>query len=139
MQERRRAILWCVTALVVVGAATPILVRAAGKQPKKTDGSYQVTFGGYYTGTGTANVKNKKVMIKGTVEHDGQSFSFVAPNLQLDGDHFAGTANVAGGTKLTLHGRLDGYDADADFRGARLLCTYVDDAGHRGRIAGVLQ
>ena len=130
----------CVLACLLAGSLlAPGTLRASGKQPKKTNGQYAVTVAGYYTGTGTADIKNKKIMIKATVRVDdsGPPVDLVAPDLELDGDHFAGAAN-AQGAKLQLKGRLDGYAGDKDFRGARLLCTYTDEAGHAGRIAGVL-
>ena len=91
------------------------------------------------TTTGTVDVKNKKLSLVASITHDALSGTLSAPNLRLDGDHFEGTAILPSGINVNVRGRLDGYDADKDFRGARLLCTYVDDAGHRGRIVGVLQ
>jgi len=125
--------------LVVAGAATPVLLRAAGKQPKKTDGSYQVTVAGYYSGKGTVDVKNKKLSLVVDIVHEDLTAILSAANLHLDGDHFEGTTTLPGGTKVFIRGRLDGYESDKDFRGARLLCTYVDEAGHHGRIVGVLK
>jgi len=120
-------------------ALGPTLLSGAGKQPKKTDGGYTVTVGGYYEGSGTATVSPGRIRIRAQVVVAGspadRKLNLNAPNLTLDGDHFTGTANVQG-NKLTIRGRLDGYADDPDFHGARLLLTYVDSAGHSGRIAG---
>jgi len=117
------------------------MLSGAGKQPKKTDGGYAVTVGGYYEGSGTADVSPDRIRINADVVvagSDGRKLNMVAPNLTLDGDHFSGTANVQG-NKLTIRGRLDGYADDPDFHGARLLLTYTDSAGHSGRIAGTFR
>jgi hypothetical protein len=137
--NRRKINFALISTLLALAAVGPVLLNAAGKQPKKTDGGYRVTVGGFYTGTGTADVRNKKVTIRAEVRSAGGGTGTLnCPNLKLDGDHFSGTGNLQG-TKLTVRGRLDGYADDPDFRGARILCTYTDDAGNTGRIAGVLQ
>jgi hypothetical protein len=116
----------------------PVLVYARGKQPKKTDGQYRVTVAGFYQGSGTADVNNKRVTIRAEVRSDeGPGGTLVCPSPPLDGGDFTGTGDV-GGTTLQVRGRLDGYSGAPPFRGARLLCTYTD-AGHVGRIAGVLE
>ena len=131
-------VIGAVAAAIALG---PAFLVGAGKQPKKTDGGYTVTVGGYYEGSGTADVNPGQIRINADVVvagGNGRKLNMVAPNLTLDGDHFSGTANVQG-NKLTIRGRLDGYAGDPDFHGARLLLTYTDAAGHSGRIAGTFQ
>ena len=129
-------------AVVAAVALGPAFLSGAGKQPKKTDGRYTVTVGGYYEGSGTATVSPERIRIRATVVIAGspadRKLNLNAANLTLDGDHFSGTANVQG-NKLTIRGRLDGYADDPDFHGARLLLTYTDSAGHSGRIAGTFR
>lgn len=109
------------------------------KQPKGTDGDYVVTVSGYYTGRGTANVKNNKVELTAVVtDESGNSVLLEAKNLKLDGPHFSGVGRVDKAKVLQIRGRLDGYNPDQTFLAARIICDYTDDAGKRGRIAGVL-
>jgi hypothetical protein len=127
---------------VAAVALVPAILSGAGRQPRKTDGGYTVTVGGYYEGSGTARVSPDRIRIRAQVVVAGspadRKLNLNAPNLTLDGDHFSGTANVQG-NRLTIHGRLDGYADDPDFHGARLLLTYTDSAGHAGRIAGTFR
>ena len=142
MVVRNRFILGVCGAVMAAVALGPAILSGAGKQPKKTDGGYTVTVGGYYEGSGTASVSPGRIAISATVNiagsATGRDLKLNAPNLTLDGDHFTGTANVQG-NKLDIRGRLDGYAGDPDFHGARLLLTYTDAAGHSGRIAGTFE
>lgn len=139
MLHARRTIFVLCIALLGLGALAPALLYAAGKQPKKTDGQYRVTVAGAYRGNGTVEVKNKKVNINAKMRAEGEAEAdFVCPNLALDGDHFEGSGTFKG-LNFIVRGRLDGYDGDKTFRGARVLCTYTDGAGHSGRIVGVLE
>lgn len=123
-------------------ALGPVTVlHGVGRQPKKTNGAYQVTVAGYYAGTGTLTVRGKKVAIQATVEPadgKGAKLKFIASNLALNGDHFTGTATIQG-AQVNIRGRLDGYAGDPVFHGARCLCSYTDGGTHAGQIAGVLQ
>ncbi|MDB5297264.1 MAG: hypothetical protein JWO31_3247 [Phycisphaerales bacterium] len=119
-------------------ALAPTGLWAAGKQPKKTDGPYGLTIRGSCTGQGSASVKKGTITLSGQVRgHDGRTGS-VAADLTLDGDHFDGTGTVLD-RPANFFGRLDGYDGDKHFRGARILCSYTDSEGRSGRIAGSLQ
>lgn len=126
--------------LVVVLAVAPAVVYAKGKKPKKTDGPYNVSIRGSYTGEGRAEVNGNKVSINAQVKDEyGADGALVGGNLKIDGDHFEGAGTVFG-RSVTITGRLDGYDGDKHFRGARILCNFVETSGQRaGRIAGVLQ
>src|SRR4051812_28337435 len=90
-------------------AAASGVAWAAGKQPKKTDGDYNVTIAGYYQGKGNGSVATQKVMIHAKVSAGpgDKNLNLNASNLPLDGDHFKGTGNV-NGTKVSINGRLDG-------------------------------
>src|SRR3954451_15618811 len=129
ISSRRRACTM-LALLALASAVAPAVLRAAGKQPKKTEGTYSVTIGGYYTGIGTITVKNKKLRLDATVHtkaDESAKLNFVAPKLDLDGDHFTGTGNIQG-IKVQIRGRLDGYADDPVFHGARCLCSYTDGA-----------
>jgi hypothetical protein len=142
VMARNRLILGIVGTAVAALALSSAVLSGAGKQPKKTDGDYTVTVGGYYEGSGTASVSPSQIKISAQVVVAGsksdRKMKLNAPSLTLDGDHFSGTANVQG-DKLKIVGRLDGYAGDPDFHGARLLLTYTDSAGHSGRIAGTFR
>jgi hypothetical protein len=133
--QSRRLILLTLAALLALG---PAVVFAKGKQPKRTDGTYKVTVGGYYTGTGTANVDSKNIFVRVEVtDEQGNKGEFIA-KMKLNGAHFKGEGTVMG-RKMKITGRLDGY-ADANgFRGARLLGSYVDVDNKAGRVAGAIE
>lgn len=113
--------------------------RPQEKKPANCDGSYLTFVKGYFTGTGNSTVAGNAIAISATVDcaNGPKGVSFSAPSLTLNGDHFGGLG-TANGTTLTLTGRIDGYDQDKNFRGARILVYYTDASGHRGRIAGVI-
>jgi hypothetical protein len=131
------AVAAAVLLLISVGSA---IVGAKGKQPHKTDGTYEVSIGGYYAGTGTIGVASRAVSIAGKVtprDMPDSTLDLSAPGLPLDGDHFEGTGTV-GGKAVRVQGRLDGYAKEKHFKGARVLASYIDESGRRGRIAGTL-
>ncbi len=105
-----------------------------------TDGSYLTFVGGYLAGSGKSQVGGGAVIVTAQVKNaDGISTTLSAPALTLTGDHFAGTATAAGCSTLTIVGRLDGYQGDNHFRGARILAYYTDNNGHSGKIGGVIE
>lgn len=126
--------------LALLLAVAPAVVNAAGKKPKKTDGPYNVTVGGSYTGQGRAVVAGRTILITAQIRNEsGEVGLLIGTDLVIDGDHFHG-AGLVFGRPATFTGRLDGYAGDKHFRGARVLCSVVDRAGGRtGRVAGVLR
>src|SRR6476661_8277210 len=64
---RNRFILGVCAAVVAAVALVPAILSGAGKQPKKTDGGYTVTVGGYYEGSGTATVSPDRIRIRAQV------------------------------------------------------------------------
>lgn len=137
--KRNRGTIFCsLVAVLLCGVGGVSSLTGAGLQPKKTDGQYAITVGGYFQGSGTATVSSTRVRFRARVRNEAGRSSNFATFLRLDGDHFEGTANVAG-TTFTFRGRLDGYAAERNFRGARILCNYTDGNGNVGKVAGVLQ
>lgn len=135
---RPRSRIFAKFCLVVLFLTTPAVVWAVGRQPTRTDGTYQISVGAVCTGRGHAVVGGGRILLQANVkDRAGTSGVLVAPAMVLDGDHFQGTGTVMG-RPATFIGRLDGYDQDKKFRGARLLCSFTDSAGHSGRVAGVL-
>jgi hypothetical protein len=121
--------------LVLPSLVLPSVVHGVGKQPKKTDGLYAVFVNGSCTGRGTATVLKKVIAVVATAEDARGVKGLVVATLVLDGDHFRGVGTVID-RPATFFGRLDGYDGDKHFRGARLLCNYTDARGHSGRVVG---
>jgi hypothetical protein len=121
-------------------ALVPTLVDAAGKKPKKTDGPYTITVGGSYSGRGQAQVAGQLLVIQAEVtDESGAKGMLIGADLRIDGGHFRGTGLVFGRPAI-FSGRLDGYNGDKHFRGARILCNFKEVAGPRaGRVAGVLR
>jgi hypothetical protein len=110
------------------------------QQMPGTTGSYLTYVGGYLAGTGTSKVGGGAVILSVAVTTaDGVSTTLSAPSLTLTGDHFAGTATAAGCSTLNIVGRLDGYQGDTNFHGARILAYYTDNNGHNGKIGGVIE
>jgi hypothetical protein len=138
--RRRRArfsVIGCCLLAASLLAVTPV-VYAVGKKPKKTDGPYTITIGGSCTGSGRATVKKTTITIRAQVQDAQGNKGPLVATLVIDGDHFQGVGTVVD-SPATFFGRLDGYDGDKTFRGARLLCSYTDSKGHSGRIAGPLR
>lgn len=114
-------------------------VRGVGKQPPRTNGPYPVVVRGSCEGEGRAVVAAGKIHIHAVVTDEaGNRGALTANNLTLSGPHFEGRGMVMG-KKATFTGRLDGYDGDKHFKGARLLCNYTDATGRSGRVAGTLE
>jgi hypothetical protein len=128
-----------IAVLIALFALVPTVAFSVGKQPKETNGNYKVKVGGTYEGSGTAHIGSKKVNIHLSIEDEnGNEGSLIANAMDLSGDHFEGKGKVMG-VKATFIGRIDGYDQDTHFRGARLLCSFIDENGKGGRIAGPLE
>jgi hypothetical protein len=112
----------------------------AEQQIPGTTGSYLTYIGGYLSGTGTSKVGGGAVILTAAVTTaDGVSTTLSAPNLTLIGDHFSGTGTASGCPTLNIVGRLDGYQGDINFHGARILAYYTDGNGHNGKIGGVIE
>jgi hypothetical protein len=118
-------------------AFLPSVASGSGRQPKKTDGPYKLTFGGSCAGRGRAVVLKLAVTVLGEVEDAKGRKGLLVAAMALDGDHCRGVGTVLG-RPATFAGRLDGYAGDKHFRGARLLCSYTDSQGRSGRLAGPL-
>lgn len=134
-RHRGRIVACCVVACALV--VLPSFVYAVGKKPKKTNGPYNILVGGSCAGAGRAIVKKDTITVTADVEDDGGNKGTLAATLTVDGDHFQGDGSVLG-RAANFFGRLDGYDGDKHFRGARILCNYTDAAGRSGRMAGPL-
>jgi hypothetical protein len=134
---RRRRILQVLVCVIALG---PMLVQGAGKQPKKTNGRYNVSVAGSCTGEGRATVRRGVVGFTANVtDESGNKGTLVGTGFAINGSHFSGPGLVMGRPAL-FWGRLDGYAGDKHFKGARLLCTYTEVGGDRtGRVAGVLR
>jgi hypothetical protein len=124
-------------ALVVGLAALPVIGLGVGKKPKKTDGPYNIAVGGSCLGAGRATVKKDTITVSADVEDPFGNRGTLSVTLTVDGDHFEGDGTVLG-RAANFFGRLDGYDGDKHFRGARLLCSFTDSRGRSGRLAGPL-
>jgi hypothetical protein len=118
-------------------AVLPSVVVGAGKKPKKTDGPYTITVGGSCTGGGKATVSKDAITVTADVEDAAGNKGVLKVTLDVDGGHFQGDGTVFG-VAANFFGRLDGYDGDKHFRGARVLCSYTDAQGRSGRFAGTL-
>ena len=127
--------LFTLAALLALG---PAGLHGKGKQPKRTDGTYNVTVAGPYTGSGNATVGGKSMVLRIQVKDEAGRKGEFSVDAQINGAHFRGDGTVMG-KKLTLTGRLDGYDQTRGFKGARLLGNYVDADGKAGRVAGVIE
>ena len=137
--RRPRRLRWTALVGCALLAATivdPSGASATGKQPKKTNGAYDLTVRGSCTGEGQGTVAGGRVSIRIPVEDEaGNKGMLIAEGLMLDGGHFQGAGTVFG-RPATFSGRLDGYDGDKHFRRARLLCSFAEADARAGRIAG---
>jgi hypothetical protein len=118
-------------------AVLPSIAFGVGKKPKKTDGPYTLSVGGSVTGAGRASVKKDTITVFADVVDAGGNRGTLEVELDVDGDHFQGTGKVLG-RAADFFGRLDGYDGDKHFRGARILCSFTDSQNRSGRLAGPL-
>ena len=108
------------------------------RQDRSKDGTYAVSFRGFYSGTGTATVSSTSVHLSGEVQDPtGTAYRINIP-LVVSGPYVSGTGNL-GASAATVVGRLDAPKA------SRLVCTYRgtslpgEPVGFRtGRIAGIL-
>lgn len=117
----------------------PAIVFAMGRQPDKTNGAYSITVGGVCSGRGNGVVGANRVHLHAKVRDDsGSTGQLIASNMILEGDHFQGSGAIFG-RSATFFGRLDGYDQDSHFRGARILCSFTDSSGRTGRIVGTMK
>ena len=132
---RRRLVARCLLAALLV--VLPSVGLAVGKKPKKTDGPYNIAVGGSCAGGGRATVKKDTITVAADVTDEQGNAGTLSATLTVDGDHFEGNGTVLG-RSANFFGRLDGYDGDKHFRGARLLCNYTDSQGRSGRLAGPL-
>ena len=125
--------------LTLTGLAT--LAPGGGQPPRQErckDGTYAVSFRGFYSGTGTATVTSTNVTLSGEVQDPtGNSYRISIP-LIVNGPYVSGTGNLGAGA-ATVVGRLDAP------KSSRLVCTYRgtslpgEPTGFRsGRIAGIL-
>lgn len=107
--------------------------RANGhRQDRAKNGSYAAVIAGFYTGTGTADVRDDKVSIKAEVRgSDGRSGQFIATNLMFDGPYFYGSGTVMD-EPVQVNGRVDAA------RASRLTATFIAANGHDGRVVGKL-
>jgi len=116
----------------------PMFVKAIGVQPHNTNGRYTVEVRGSCQGVGEAVVAGGRIQIQVNVrDKTGTQGSLVVAAMELSGPNFRGDGMVMG-RKAAFIGRLDGYGGDKHFKGARLLCSFTDEAGRSGRIAGVI-
>jgi hypothetical protein len=109
-------------------------VRAiAGKrQDRVMNGSYTTSVVGFYSGSGTAEVKDDKVSLRANVlSNDGRSGELQASNLTVDGAYFYGVGTIMG-ISVEINGRLDAP------RASRLIATLLVADGHGVRVVGSL-
>jgi hypothetical protein len=117
-------------------------------------GTYQVLIRGYYNSDGPASavVKGDQVTITAQVRSDGGTNGTFTATCSLTGDHFSGTASLAGGPPMKIQGRVETADPgagkadpqqqqqpsnpDAVVIDARIGATFVDAHGHGGRVSG---
>ncbi len=135
----RRIVRSLLTGLTLAGLA--MAAPGGGEPPRQErskDGTYSVTYRGFYSGTGTATVTSTSIQLAGTVQDPtGQSYQ-INTALTVSGPYVSGTGNIGPGA-ATVVGRLDAA------RASRLVCTYRgstlpgEPVGYRsGRIAGIL-
>jgi hypothetical protein len=102
------------------------------RQDRAQNGTYNALVGGFFKGTGTAEVSDDAININATITtRDGLSGSVIAINLPVEGPYFSGEGMVMGRT-LTIRGRVDAA------RASRLVATFFVDDGHTGRIVARL-
>ena len=102
------------------------------RQERAKNGSYVTVVAGFYTGTGTAEVKDDKVSIKAeVVADDGRKGVFIANNLMFEGPYFSGAGMILD-ESVQVHGRLDAA------RASRLTATFTAPNGRAGRVVGKL-
>jgi len=102
------------------------------RQDRAKNGSYITVIAGFYSGSGTADVRDDKVSIKAElVAEDGRSGAFIANNLTFDGPYFSGVATIFG-EPVQVNGRVDAA------RASRLTATINGPDGHAGRVVGNL-
>jgi hypothetical protein len=123
--------------LAIMLVAAPGVLRGQGsrvpRQDRCKDGVYNAKVGGYYSGTGTADVAADRVILSLRLKKsDGTSITLNG-TFPTNGPYFGGTTQVhdVNNPTVTVRGRVDAA------RASRVVATYwVADTG--GRIYGVL-
>src|SRR5690606_15230008 len=94
----------------------------SGGPPPHQTGSYNLTFGGYFTGMGNGAVGAQSVSINAKVKDpNGDEVHIVIANIHIEASRISGTFSVAGGT-MAVQGRLEA--AGGAVRANRLVITY---------------
>jgi hypothetical protein len=120
--------------LFVITAPTDSAAQGRPRSPGLVNGSYEVVFAGFLTGSGRANVSQQGVMIIAAQigNEKGANGNFNV-KCTRNGNHFTGTGSAPGGT-VTIKGRLD--PSNRALQAARISFTYMISNGKSGRAAG---
>jgi hypothetical protein len=122
--------------LAIMLFAAPGVLRGQGgsrviRQDRCKDGVYNAKVGGYYTGTGTADVAADRVVLDITVKTADGATGRLRGTFPTNGPYFGGNGNIMRGN-IVVRGRVDAA------RASRVVATFWDDTGHAGRIYGTL-
>ena len=103
------------------------------RQDRVRNGTYVAIVGGFYKGTGSADVNDDRVNLNATLtSRDGVSGQLVANDLMVEGPYFTGNG-VAMGQNVHIDGRVDAA------RASRLTATVFFAAdGHTARVVARL-
>ena len=118
---RKLFILTLLVAAITVAPASD--ARTRGK-PRKSDGTYNLTVAGYYTGNGKATVTSGSVHLTLTLSPEaGGKSGAVDLTMAVIGNRFSGDT-AAFEKAIHFDGRLDAPDDDKErtLRGVRLVC-----------------
>jgi hypothetical protein len=102
------------------------------RQDRVRNGTYGAMIGGFYKGTGSADVGDDRVSISAAItSRDGATGELIANDLVVEGPYFSGQGTILG-QPMTIIGRVDAP------RASRLTATFFVSDGHAGRIAARL-
>ena len=113
--------------LILLAAAIMLAPASDAKsrnKPRRSDGTYNLTVAGYYTGTGKATVTSGSVHLQLTLSPEaGGKSAVVDLTMGVIGNRFSGDTS-AFEKAIHFDGRLDAPDDDKErtIRGVRLVC-----------------
>ena len=128
-----------VVALILVGLLLVAEGISSARQPalpprqdRCRDGTYTLVIRGYYTGQGTAEVRETTIRIDAEVRTPDGQVGRLNGTFPASGPYFGGRGRVMRDPNAMVYGRVDAAKA------SRLAATFQDSSGHAARVVATL-